>query len=81
MQIVCFRYISLNLTNIQLNKLNYEILMQLQEKGIAIPSSTQLDEKYVLRVSITNHRSQISDFDLLVNEVISLGNQLLESIK
>jgi glutamate/tyrosine decarboxylase-like PLP-dependent enzyme len=76
LQIVCFRFIVPNFTNDRLNTINYEILIKLQESGIAVPSSTILDDKYVIRVSITNHRSEKSDFDLFIKEVLSIGNQL-----
>ncbi|MFW9930897.1 MAG: pyridoxal phosphate-dependent decarboxylase family protein, partial [Candidatus Thorarchaeota archaeon] len=79
MQIVCFRYYSPNLSIEQLNKINQEILFQLQETGKAVPSSTELNEKYVIRVSITNHRSTKADFEFLVNEVIKIGNMLKNS--
>lgn len=60
-----------------LNELNEELLLRLQESGIAVPSSTELHGKYALHVAITNHRSQREDFDLLVREVVRLGKQLL----
>ena len=54
-----------------------DIVMKLQVSGIASPSSTILDGNYAIRVAITNHRSITSDFDLLINETIKLGNSLL----
>jgi len=53
--------------------LNEEILLQLQESGLAVPSSTTLNGQYAIRVSITNHRSRREDFELLVQEVLRLG--------
>ena len=75
MQIICFRYVAKNKSNEQLNAINNEILLQLQEKGIAVPSSTILNGKFVLRVSITNHRTKISDLELFINEVSKLGDE------
>jgi hypothetical protein len=31
---------------------------------------------YALRCAITNHRSRREDFDILVNEVVKLGDEL-----
>ena len=75
LNIVCFRYTSDGLDTDALNRLNREILMELHEQGIAVPSYTMLDGAYVLRVAITNHRSRREDFDLLVREVVRLGDE------
>jgi hypothetical protein len=55
---------------------NKEILMQLHEKGIAVPSYTTLHGQYCLRIAIANHRSVQADFDLLAKEVVRLGNEI-----
>ncbi|MBI1729167.1 amino acid decarboxylase [Candidatus Acetothermia bacterium] len=78
LNIVCFRYASNKLSDQALNKLNQEILMRLHEEGIAVPSYTIIDKNYAIRVAITNHRSERSDFDLLVHEVLRLGKALQE---
>ena len=78
LNIVCYRYVSDGLTNEKLNSLNKEILIRLQEQGIASPSSTILKGKYAIRVAITNQRSRQSDFELLVNETLRIGNELRE---
>jgi len=41
-----------------LNALNTEILLRIQESGLAIPSQTTLDGKFAIRVAVTNHRSR-----------------------
>ena len=76
MNIVCFRYTQPGLSDDQLNDLNKEILMQLHEQGVAAPSFTILKGRYAIRAAITNHRSRKEDFEILVNEVIRLGDQL-----
>lgn len=76
LNIVCFRYTDASLDETQLNKLNEELLIQLHESGVAVPSSTMLNQTYALRVAITNHRSRLEDFDLLVRKVIELGRGL-----
>ena len=76
MNIVCFRYTRPGMTDDLLNELNKEILMQLHEQGIAAPSFTILKGRYAIRVAITNHRSRKEDFELLVKEVVRLGDQI-----
>jgi len=73
--IVCFRFNPGN-PNLNLNELNKEILMRLQESGIAAPSYTKLKGNYCLRVANVNHRSLKEDFNLLVKEVIELGYKI-----
>jgi len=73
LNVVCFRFRAEHLCDLQLNKLNEEILFRSHESGIAIPSYTTLQGKYALRVAITNHRSRRDDFALMLREVIKLG--------
>lgn len=77
LNIVCFRFRADGLDDAALNDLNQEILIQLHESGVAVPSYTTLDGKYALRVAITNHRSRREDFELLAREVVRLGQAVL----
>ncbi|MEP7134584.1 MAG: pyridoxal-dependent decarboxylase [Chloroflexota bacterium] len=76
MDIVCFRFNPGGLDTNALNTLNKEILMQLHEQGIAVPSYTTLGDTYCLRIAISNHRSTQEDFDLLAREVVRLGKEV-----
>ena len=78
LNICCFRFVAPDLTNTALNRINEEIVMDLQESGVAAPSTTKLKGMLAIRVNITNHRSTMADFDLLVNEVVKLGRALIE---
>jgi len=78
LNVVCFRYIRSGLDDAALDALNKEILVELQEQGIAVPSGTTIAGKYVLRVGHTNHRSRREDFDVLVGEVIRIGQELAQ---
>jgi glutamate/tyrosine decarboxylase-like PLP-dependent enzyme len=77
LDIVCFRFNPGGLATDALNRLNQEILVELQESGVAAPSYTTLKGAYCLRVAISNHRSRFEDFDLLVREVLRIGRGLL----
>ena len=76
MDIVCFRFNPGGLDDEQLNALNKELLMQLHEQGIAVPSYTTLDGKYCLRIAIANHRSRQEDFELFAREVVRIGQEV-----
>lgn len=81
-----FTPVSLNIVNFRLKPhelkeadpetidiFNDEIVNDLQEQGIAVPSTARLMDRLYIRICVTNHRSTLADFDLLVNAVIDLG--------
>lgn len=75
LNIICFRYVS-ELVN-DLNDLNREIVITLQERGIAVPSTTLLNGQLAIRVNITNHRTELQDLDLLLEEAERIGDELV----
>jgi glutamate/tyrosine decarboxylase-like PLP-dependent enzyme len=75
--VVCFRYVVADLDEAALNALNRELLMRLQERGIAVPSHTVLRGRFAIRVANTNHRSRAEDFALLVEKVQEIGAEVL----
>jgi len=77
LNIVCFRFTNIKLSNDHLNNLNKIIVMQLQVQGIASPSSTILNGTYAIRVAITNQRSCKKDFDTLIEAVIKIGSEMI----
>jgi aromatic-L-amino-acid decarboxylase len=72
LNIVYFRYNNRTSSEEELEYINREILLQLQEKGIATISPTILNGKYTLRVCNVNHRTQYTDLDLFLEEVQKL---------
>jgi glutamate/tyrosine decarboxylase-like PLP-dependent enzyme len=75
LNIVCLRYRALP-AGTDLNTANKEILMRIQESGLAVPSSTVLRGAFALRVAITNHRTRREDLDLFVDAVVRFGAEL-----
>ncbi len=80
LNVVCFRYrpatVAPDDAHNALNTLNAELLLRLQETGVAAPSGTEIDGCYALRVANVNHRSRRSDFDALLAAVLEIGAQL-----
>jgi glutamate/tyrosine decarboxylase-like PLP-dependent enzyme len=76
LNVVCFRYVVPGADDAALNALNREILLRIQESGVAIPSQTVLNGRFAIRVAIANHRSRREDFDLLVRAVVDTGAAL-----
>jgi aromatic-L-amino-acid decarboxylase len=80
LNIVCFRFVSSDLTDLLLDEINKKIAIDLQERGIAVLTGTVINGKYVLRVANTNHRSRREDFEILVSEVLNTGKKLAGSL-
>ena len=78
--IVCFRYDPGGLDEEALRALNIEIMLRLQEQGIAAPSDTTVHGVHCLRAAIVNHRTLSADLDLLVREVVRLGDEICETM-
>ena len=76
MNIVCFRFKKEGMNQEILNKLNEEIVLQLQERGIAVPSHTRLNGNYAIRVAITNHRTKREDLKTFINEVKRMAKEI-----
>ena len=76
LNIVCFRYRAAGLSERELNELNEELLVRVQESGVAVPSQTWIGEAFALRVAVVNHRSRREDFDLLIDTVVEQGARL-----
>ena len=74
--IACFRFVKEGLDNEQLNILNRDIIYELHERGIAVPSYAILNGIYSIRVANTNHRTRHEDFDVLVRAVKEIGHEL-----
>jgi glutamate/tyrosine decarboxylase-like PLP-dependent enzyme len=74
--IVCYRYRREGMDGDGLKALNTEILLRLQEEGIAAVSDTTVRGRHCLRVAINNHRTRREDLQRLVRETIRLGDEI-----
>lgn len=74
--IVCFRFNPGGLDEAALRVLNIEIMVQMQEAGLAAVSDTTVKGRHCLRVAICNHRTGRADLDLLVREILRIGGTL-----
>ena len=75
LNIVCFRFIKAGSSDEELDVLNEQILVALQEEGLAVPSGVRIRGKFALRVANVNHRSRREDFDALVKNVVAIGRR------
>jgi glutamate/tyrosine decarboxylase-like PLP-dependent enzyme len=77
LNVVAFRHDDPALEPERLDDVNRELLMRIQERGIAIPSSTIIDGRFTLRVCICNHRSRKEDFD----DLLAAAERIVEEIR
>jgi aromatic-L-amino-acid decarboxylase len=70
LNIVCFRYRAADA-----NEVNRNIVIDIQESGIAAPSTTVLDGQLAIRAAIVNHRTDTRDIDALITAVLDFGAQ------
>ncbi len=74
--IVCFRYRGIGGTEDGLRALNTEIMLRIQESGVALPTDTTLRGRHSLRAAIVNHRTRPEDLEVLLAEVLRWGEAL-----
>ena len=68
LNIVCFRYRANDA-----NRINGEIVVNIQESGVGAPSTTTLNGQLAIRAAIVNHRTDVGDIDRLVSAVLEFG--------
>jgi glutamate/tyrosine decarboxylase-like PLP-dependent enzyme len=56
--------------------LNRELVARIQERGLAMPSSTVLQGRFAIRVAHVNHRTRDEDVVALVEAIVQLGREL-----
>jgi aromatic-L-amino-acid decarboxylase len=69
LNIVCFRY-----RGADSDTLNAAIVADVQESGVAAPSTTRIGGKLAIRAAIFNHRTGERDVDALVEAVLRHGD-------
>ena len=71
LNVVCFRYRSEDA-----QRINPRIVIELQESGVAAPSTTTLEGRIAIRAAIVNHRTTEKEIDLLVEKTVALGSAM-----
>ena len=71
LNIVCFRYRCEDSDDVNAN-----IVIALQESGVAAPSTTAIGGRLAIRAAIVNHRTTTVDIDALVDTLITFGDAL-----
>jgi glutamate/tyrosine decarboxylase-like PLP-dependent enzyme len=86
LNIVCFRYVPPRTPGApdevderRFDELNARLAIELQERGLAVPSTTRVDGKLALRMNVMNHRTTQADLDDVLAAVLAVGNELASS--
>lgn len=78
LNIVCFRHRGRpGMTEDQRKDFNIELMLRIQESGVAVPTDTTIAGHHSLRAAIVNHRCQPQDIDLFVAALHQTGAELL----
>jgi glutamate/tyrosine decarboxylase-like PLP-dependent enzyme len=75
LNIVCFRHVAAN--EDAAKALNTEIMLRLQEAGLAVPSDTTVNGKHALRCAFNNHRTQREDIDGFLGDVLRIAEEIV----
>jgi glutamate/tyrosine decarboxylase-like PLP-dependent enzyme len=74
LNIVCFRFRADNP-----DEINAKIVVELQARGIAAPSTTIVNGQLAIRAAIVNHRTQVRDIDALLTAAAAIGADIVMS--
>ncbi len=78
LNVVCLRYAGTKPGDGEaLDRVNHELLIRIQERGIAVPSGTTLGGRFAIRLAITNHRTRREDLDLFIDQAVALGREIV----
>ncbi|MEE4145106.1 MAG: pyridoxal-dependent decarboxylase [Halieaceae bacterium] len=75
LNIVCFRHVAAD--EDASKSLNTEIMLRLQERGLAVPSDTTVQSKYGLRCAFNNHRTRREDIDGFLDDVLRIAEEIM----
>jgi aromatic-L-amino-acid decarboxylase len=76
LNIVCFRVAPPPISPEEQDSFNKELLLRIQEQGLAIPSGSQINGRYIIRVACSNHRTRWEDLERLAVGVERISREI-----
>ena len=73
LNIAVWRWVPAGFTDEQCDALNRELLLRIQESGLAVPSGSMVRGRYVIRTCITNHRTRWADLERFADGIVPLA--------
>lgn len=81
LNVVCFRFRADTLDEAALDAFNDELVIRIQERGVAVTSATTVNARRAIRVCIVNQRTRDDDIVLLFNELVSVVAHLKAELR
>ena len=78
LNIVCFQAEVPGGVQLDSDELNREIVMRVQERGIAVPSTAEIDGRLCIRVNITNHRTRREDLEIFLAAIEEIRREIVD---
>lgn len=76
LNIAVWRWVPAGFTGEQCDVLNRELLLRIQESGLAVPSGSVMRARYVIRTCITNHRTTWADLERFADGIAPLARAI-----
>lgn len=73
LNIAVWRWVTRGFSDEQCDALNRELLLRIQESGLAVPSGSMVKGRYVIRTCITNHRTRWADLERFADGIAPLA--------
>lgn len=80
LDILCFRHRPQGVPEAGLKAVNIEIMLRLQEEGLAVLSDTTVHGTHCLRAAICNHRTRTEDIDLVIQAIARIGAEVAKEM-
>ena len=78
--VVCLRYAPAGAPASVLDAVNHELVLRIQESGVAVVTDTVLNGETSVRVAIANHRTRDGDLDLFLDTLLALGARAVSDL-
>ena len=77
LNVVCFRFTPEGRSPEEQDAINQEILLRVQESGLAIVSGSKIGGRYVIRVACSNHRSTWDDYEAFLQGIVRIRDEVV----
>lgn len=81
LNIAVWRWVAAGFTDEQCDALNRELLLRIQETGLAVPSGSLIRGRYVIRTCITNHRTRWADLERFADGIAPLAREIEKEMR
>ena len=80
LNIVCFQVVPPADSELDPDELNREIVVRVQESGVAVPSTAEVGGQVCIRVAITNHRTRRADLNVFLDAIEAVSREIVGGV-